>query len=259
MTKYSSTITIMRISLVWLSVMVSVQAQNTLSGASRGVRASQLEMIEDIKADVGERNFWGGIALPSRDLRLVLFETASSSIGTGASFDALAILPDLNAIYKYRLCGRKFLSVGQEGGWLTWSHPGGKQVSPDEYLTKQLARFADFVNRAKRSDQALSIESDPSSLFHPDSVLRGQRVAQIKSAIRTLFHRPLKVKIAAFSQFTSQIHVLIPEIGEMVTISVMRPCSEAESVEVGREVPLKSVRKDLLDKIEVNSAVIAIK
>jgi hypothetical protein len=65
--------------------------------------------------------------------------------------------------------------------------------------------------------------------------------------------------VAYFSEFTDQIFVLIPDINEMVTFSVIKVCSGTEAVQVGREVPLSAVRSDLRRKIEATSTIVLLK
>jgi hypothetical protein len=61
-------------------------------------------IASDIEANVGERSFWDGIGLPATQFQLIIFEQKKAA-GEEAAFDALALVPELNAAYQYRFCG----------------------------------------------------------------------------------------------------------------------------------------------------------
>jgi hypothetical protein len=215
----------------------------------------------DLRAQVGERSFWFGPPLQASEIRVVIFQAAgtNSSI-TKREFEALAIVPDMNATYKYSFCGDDLHTAAREGGWVAWPEPESKKIPPDEYLAQQISQYSEFVAHARRIDQALTISSEATTLFHVKAEFRGRRLLQIQNAANSLFHkRPLRMAVANFSEFTEQIFVLIPDINEMVTFSVIKACSGTETVQVGREVPLSAVRSDLRKKIEATSTIVLLK
>ena len=85
------------------------------------------------------------------------------------------------------------------------------------------------------------------------------RITQLKDAARRLFgKRPMRMVVADFSVRTEQIDALVPQIGKMVTFSVSQGCESNGKLVVGKEVPLSSVRADLLKRIRENSTTIEI-
>jgi hypothetical protein len=261
-TKYSLLIATITTSFVLLVLSPLAQRQDSLLFAlPRKSSVAHPSVDADLRAQLGERSFCFGPPLPATEMRLVLFQAAETNgSAMQREFDALAILPDINATYKYRFCGDRLLTVGGEGRWVAWPEPESKKISPDEYLAQQISRFSEFVAHAGRVDQALTVGSEATTLFHVDAEFKGRRLLQIQNAANSLFRkRPLRMTIADFSEFTDQIFVLIPDISEMVTFSVIQACSGTATVQVGREVPLSSVRSDLRKKIEENSTIVLLK
>lgn len=183
---------------------------------------------------------------------VLYWQTSDAKAGTADNGQVLAIVPALNATYRFQLCGRTL--VVQEASGIS------PKIAPEKYLSDELARFSGFVAHAKKSVQVLTISSSPSALFHADAEFKARRISQIRDAAEELFQgRPLQVTIADFSPFTDQINALIPAIRQMVTFSVVRSCSARDVVSVGRELPLASIRVALRKRIEANSIVTSIR
>jgi hypothetical protein len=262
MIKYSSSILITRISLLCLAVGFAAIALAPAAQSQQSVIYSGI--ANDISADTGERSFWDEIPLPASEVRLIIFEADDPKGGGSATaFDALAIVPELNATYEYRLCGERVLRVWSEDLWITWTpwvwSPGGKKIDPDEYTTRQISKFSDFVSHAKRTDRVLGLTRDPATLFHARPDFKAERIAQLRQAAMEFFRKSLRIEVANFSEATNQINTVIPATGEMVTFSVIRECSKDDDVEVGKVYPLRSVRPDLWKKIEANSTTLLVK
>ncbi len=264
MIKYSSIIQIIRTSFLCFAIGFLTQAQSSApTTMGHEVSVARSNIANGIKADVGERSFWDGIPLPSTEMRLIIFEADNAKRDqTVSEFDALAIVPELNSVFEYRFCSGRVLLVSEEQLWITWSpwqwSPGGKRLSSDEYMAQQMSRFSDFTSHAKRQDQDLAISSDPAELFHVDPQFRTRRIAQIQHAAMEMLHKRLQIRVANFSQFTDKIDAVLPGAGEMVTFTVHRSCSGEDTVEWGKDLPLKSIRVDLRKRIEANSSVVEI-
>jgi len=265
MIKYFSLIQITRISLLCLAISSSSQAQNLAPLVpGQKVSAASSPVADWIRADVEERSFWDGIPLPTHEMRIIIFETdIPRGDQTASGFDVLAMVPELNSVFEYRSCPERVIPVWDEQLWITWSpwqwSPGGKRLSSDEYMAQQMSRFSDFVSHAKRLDQDLAISSDSAELFHVDPEFKSRRIAQIQGAAKQLLHKHPQMRVANFSQFTDKIDALVPDISEMVTFSVHRSCSGEDTVEWGKDLPLKSIRVDLRKRIEANSSSIGIR
>lgn len=237
------------------------RAQAPTSTALSQQSLSYSRIADDIQAHVGERSFWDQIPLPALEVRLVVFAADNTQTATArADYDALAIIPELNATYEYRFCGERVLRVWQEDLWITWTpwtwSPGGKRLNADDYLAQTVSRFADFVSRAIRMDQTLALSSDPARLFRVSPEFKAQRIAQIQEAATQLFHQRLQMQVANFSEYSDKIDALIPLIDQMVTFNVVRACSEPDEVVVGRDYSLRTIRPDLRTKIEANYTII---
>jgi hypothetical protein len=265
MTRCSSRIAIIPISILGLVLALSAGAQNLVSVTpAQEPLVVHSGVVEDVSASLGERSFWDGIPLPVSAIPVVIFQTSGPTAPSATfDYDALVIVPELNAAYKYRFCGERVFRVWKEDLWITWTpwawSPGGKKVGSDDYLAQQISRFSDFVSHAKRIDRILEISTDPAKLFHVDPQFKAQRLAQIQRAATELFHKPLRIEVADFSDSTEEIDTLIPAIGQMVTFHVSRACSKADEVEVGKEYPLQATRSELRKKIEANSTVLLAK
>lgn len=218
-------------------------------------------VANDVSAIVSEQSFWSAAPLTTSELRLIVFHDAEAAqLEKKPSFDVLAILPELNSLFEYRVSGNDLILAGREEGWQTWPYPGGGKVDADKYLAQQLSRFADFVSHAKRGEQTARIDTSPTTIFHIDAQLKAARLAQIEHAAKELFKkRPLRLIIANFSSRTDQICAVIPTLDQMVTFSVARSPNNETTVEVGRETPLKSIRAELRQRIETNSSVLVIR
>jgi hypothetical protein len=265
MIKYSSSIQITLISLLSFLLVCPSRAQDVRSTASTGeVSPVRTAVATKIEAIVGERSFWDAIPLPAPEMRLVIFELDTPKAGDPPpGFDVLAIVPELNSTFEYRSCEKRALSVWDEQLWITWSKwqwsPGGKALGADEYMAQQMSRFSDFVSHAKRADQVLTISSDPAALFHVDPQFKARRMSQIQHIARDLFHKRLQMRVANFSESTDRIAAIVPAAGQLVTFGVNSSCSSQDSLVVGNDLPLKSMRLDLRKRIEANSSILEIK
>lgn len=220
-----------------------------------GQRTAAPESISaPIAAYISEQSFWRGATLPSKQVQLVLFLRRDSSSASNASTEVLAIVPELNATFRSRLCGETLLPEGGWTGWLGWIDSTSTKIDPDEYLKTEISRFTEVVRAAQRSDTTLSLgEPDPAVLFKIDRKNRDRRIAQIEEVAGELYQsRPLRMRISDFSEFTTQINAEFPDQGTMVTFAVIRGCRGADKVVVGKELPLRSVRADLRKLIEEN-------
>jgi hypothetical protein len=261
MIKYSSSILTIRISVLCLAFGFAAVVPAPSGQSQQSVTYSRI--ANDIRADTGERSFWDEIPLPTSEVRLIIFEVDDPKVvASAATFDALAIVPELNATYKYRICGERVLRVWSEDGWITWTpwvwSPGGKKINPDDYTAQQISKFSDFVSHAKRTDRVLTITRDPAILFDADPEFKAQRMAQIRQAAKEFYHKSVRIEVASFSEATNQINTVIPAAGEMVSFTVIRECSKEDDVEVGKVYPLRSVRSDLWKKIEANSTTLLV-
>ena len=219
-------------------------------------------IASDVGTEISERSYWYGIPVPTEAMRLIVFAADGRSFGEAqSSFDILAILPDLNATYRYCSCGgNEPVLVQRENGWLTWPYPGGKKIDSEEYEREQTSRYATFIAHAKKSEHTVMSTSDPAKLFQVDPHVKVVRLAQIEHAAKRLFDkRPLRIIVANFSSRTEQIDGVIPALGEMVTFSVLHSCKGRATVEVGRETRLRLVRSGLRKRIEANGTVLEIR
>jgi hypothetical protein len=261
-TRYSLLTAIITTSLVLLVLgSLALHQDSRVLASPRKSVVTHTSIDADLRAQVGERSFWFGPPLPAPEIRVVIFQAArtNSSI-IQREFDTLAIVPDMNATYKYSSCDADLLTEAREGGWVAWPEPESKKIRPEEYLAQRISQYSDFVAHARRINQTLTVSSEAATLFHVDAEFRSQRLLQIQNAANSVFHkRPLRMAVAYFSEFTDQIFVLIPDINEMVTFSVIKVCSGTETVQVGREVPLSAVRSDLRRKIEATSTIVLLK
>jgi hypothetical protein len=218
-------------------------------GSGRGLCSGPLPevasvVIEKIAAHIAEERFWGLMPAGRAKLDLVLF--VANKGYEKADFDLLAIVPQINETLEMRNCQRQ-PPVFVQG----WGHSDSSKDRPDEYLKKELEHFPELISRANRYDTVISIASDPVALFKLQPALRNKRVEQIKSALSQLIpQRPLRIRIAYFSALSDQIEVLVPQVDEMFTMSVVHESCDKESVQVGRELALRSIRPDLKEKIE---------
>jgi hypothetical protein len=146
------------------------------------------------------------------------------------------------------------------GGWQS-VRPG--IIDPARYLLEARSEFSRFIAQAREYDGSVTIDPRPSAreLFTGPPEFRKKRVEQIEAAAGRYFHtRPLKLIIADFSVFTRQINVVIPARGEMDTFSVVQPsCGQEETVELGRELPLRSIDPALREKIRRNSIAVTMR
>jgi hypothetical protein len=237
---------------IWLLLVVPSFETRALSDRSGGQSQTESLAADKITADISEEHFWGFGSINSMELKLTLF-IADGQPNTG-DFDVLAVLPEINETLRLRSCQTEpAIIVGD-----TANSDLGK-VEAINYLSDEMKRYSSFIIDAKKSERIVHVVSDTKNLFTSDAVFRARRVEQIKSALGALVHqRPLALRIGDFSKFTDQIEVLVPSRGESYTMSVVhRSCSE-ESVEVGRETSLKSVRPDLRKKIETHSISVTI-
>lgn len=229
----------------------------TLARAAMGGQPGQRPQVEShiadkITADISEEHFWGFGSINSMELKLTLF-IADGQPNTG-DFDVLAVLPEINETLQLRSCQTEPAIIVRD----TANSDLGK-VEATNYLSAEMKRYSSFIIDAKKSERIVHVVSDSNDLFSSDAAFRSKRVEQIKSALGALVHqRPLALKIASFSKFTDQIEVLVPSQGELYTMSVVHTSCSEESVEVGREIALKSVRPDLRKKIEMHSISVTI-
>ncbi len=262
MIKSSSTIAIFRTSLLCLALVYLSYGQsfNDVAGTSVISALKHPNVVNELTARIGEESFWAGIQLPTRNLRAIVYEAQSPQVSGSVDFDALVIVPEIDATYQYRLCGKKIIPVNRTEEWLTWRYADSARINADEYMRQQESQFGNFISRAKRSDETLKVGSGPDALFRIDSKLKTARLSEIEKAAGNLFHkRPLRLTVADFSATTEQINALVPALGKMVTFSVTQSCTAEDRVEVGREVPLKSIRSDLRARIETNSTTLTMK
>jgi hypothetical protein len=251
-------ILIIRISAQLLFLAFAGLTQQTVAAKSvdKGFNC-ELASAEQLEAHISEEGFWEGDTLPARQLRLVLFLSTDDISTEDRSCEVLAIVPDLNATYKFRFCSEGSIP---EGGWAEWAGTPSQKVAPDTYLATELSRFSDFVAHARKEERILTTNSDPLILFRFEPALKARRIAQIEHATETAFHEQhLKIRIANFSALTHQINVLIPAVKQMVTFSVINGCTGEDKVSIGRELSLGSIRADLRKRIEANSTVSVIR
>lgn len=262
MIKSSSTTTIFRTSLLCLSLVYFGLGQS-LDDVTRtsGIPAvDRAKVAKELSATIGEHSFWTGIQLPTAKLHAIIFDAQKTQENRDSDFDVLAIVPDINATYRYRLCEQRAIPVGRTEGWLTWLYSDANRVGADEYGNQVISQFHKFIAHAKRSDETLTIASGSAALFRVHPELKATRLAEIQRAAGELFHkRPLRLLVANFSETTEQINALAPGLGEMVTFSVNHSCAAKDRVEVGREVPLKPVRPELRARIEANSTILTLR
>jgi hypothetical protein len=218
-----------------------------LGGYSGGRPQSESRVVEKIAAHISEENFWAPVSTNKSELKLILF--TGDEKPNSADMDALAVIPEINETLKIQMCQTEPAII--LGG--SANSDFGK-VEAIKYLGDELARYADFVAHSKKSETIVRVISDPSKLFSSDAAFNAKRIDQIKAALGALVHeRPLALRVSSFSKLTDQIEVLVPPRGEAYTMSVIHSSCSDESVEVGREIPLKSIRPDLRRKIEVHS------
>lgn len=237
---------IIRISVLWLALFAITQA--SISGPSQRQERRDPDrlVVDHLSAIIAEDNFWRGSSLPEHEAVVLYWQKASASVGIAGNSEVLAIVPALNATYRFKLCSETL--VLQEGSGIS------PKIAPEKYLNGEIVRFSDFVARARRSDQVLTINSVPATLFHAGAEFKARRISQIRNAADGLYReRPLQMTIAEFSPFTDQINTLIPRTQQMVTFSVVHSCSSADVVSVGRVLPLASISADLRKRIAANS------
>ncbi len=256
----SSLITrIIRTSAVWALVLL-LPTGHSFAGVdlTQGTPASAHAITAPLAAYIAEQSFWMGIVLPQKQVTVIIF--VSDEPASTSRSEVLAIVPDLNVTLKSQLCGQTLIPEGGSVGWLGWSDSTATKLPPDEYLTKQVTQYSNFVAHAQRTESVLTIESDPADIFRIEKGLKIRRISEIRRSAEQFFHkRPLHLQISNFSEFTNQINVLIPEINEMVTFSVVPTCSGGETVQVGRELPLSSIRSNLRQAIDSHSTAAVIK
>lgn len=210
------------------------------------------QIIAKVTAHIAEENFWGYSSLSNLKLNVIFF-VADNEFKI-ADFDVLAILPEINETLKLQQCQTAPSIVTSGSGKSNKS-----SVQPQQYLTDEMSRFSGFIAHAKRFETLIRIPTDPETVFEADLSFRAKRVAQIKSALGSLVpERPLAIRVAYFSRFTDQINVLVPSRLAMFTMSVVHDSCSDESVEVGRQLSLKSIRPDLRRKIDLYNIAAAI-
>jgi hypothetical protein len=229
----------------------------TLARAAMGGQSEQRLQVESLIGDkiaayVSERVFWGALPIMGTELKLILFIADKET--NPRDFDVLAVVPEINETLKLRSCqAGPAIIVSGSGN----SDPG--LVEASKYLSGEIGRYSSFISTATKSERIIHVVTDPANLFSADAGFRSKRVEQIKSALGALVHqRPLALKIASFSKFTDQIDALVPSRGKLYTMSVVHTSCSEESVEVGRETTLKSVRPDLRKNIELHSIPVTI-
>lgn len=256
--RFSISIMAIHISVQLLVLILGAPARS--SGAAKPIDRTfdcESASLKQLEAYISEEHFWEGNELPARKLRVVLFVSSSGHNGGDDACEVLAIVPDLNATYKFRFCGAGSIP---EGGWTEWAGVPPQEFAPDKYLANELARFPDIVAHAKRTENVLEISSDPATLFRLDPTVKARRISQIEQAADAAFHqRPLEIRIANFSAYTHQINVFIPAAKQMVTFSVIGKCTGEATVSIGRELSLGSIRDDLRKRIEGNSVISVIR
>ena len=249
--KCSLATAIIRISALLL-VCVSLVGAQSLSG-----NQDTAAITQSLSAYVAEQSFWRGIAAPSQ-IRAVLFAADQDEQATSDRDKSdLAIVPDLNATFKFRVCAHEIVSEGGSVNWLGWSDSTSSKIPSEDYEQKELEHWSSLIQRAHRSEILLTVSSDPRVLFAPAAEFKELRVSEIQTASEDLFHRKgLRMTIAKFSPYTQQINAIVPALGKMVTFTVIPSCSGKGNVDVGRIVALDSVRRDLRSRIEENGIVV---
>lgn len=240
--------TLIEISFVILFPSLGV-AQN-LPAKEPDVRQVTEQIVDGFTAQLNEERFWDLLPVPARGSRVLVFKAAEAmQKSADQNFNVLAIFPDTNTTIKYRLSDGCLESQD-------WPGSPSKNIPADEYVKLQKSAYADFISRAVEFEGYMKLEPspDPATLFRVDSELKSKRIKQIKGTIKNYIHKKdYKITIASFSMYTTQINVLIPATREMFTMSVLHLGCPEESVALGRILPVKSIKPDLLQKIEANS------
>jgi len=249
--KCSLATAIIRISALLLVCVSLVRAQSLSENQDAAA------VTQSLSAYVAEQSFWRGIIAPSQ-VRVVLFVASQGEQVTSERDKSdLAIVPDLNATFKFRVCAHEVISEGGSVNWLGWSDSTASKVPSEDYEEKEVEHWSSLIQRSHRSEILLTVSPDPQVLFSPRPEFKQLRVSEIQTAAEDLFHRKgVRMTIAKFSPYTQQINAIVPALGKMVTFTVVPSCSGKGNVDVGRIVALNSVRRDLRSRIEENGIVV---
>jgi hypothetical protein len=208
--KFSSVTAIIRINVLLLVCVSLVRAQSQSSSQATAT------ITDSLSAYVAEESFWRGIIVPSQ-VRAVLF-VASQDEQAPSERDKsdLAIVPDLNATFKFRVCAHELISEGGSVNWLGWPDSTSSKVTSEEYEKRELEHWSSLIQRAHRSEILLTISPDPQVLFSPPPEFKELRLSEIQAAAESLFHRKgLRMTIAKFSPHTQQINAVVPALARL--------------------------------------------
>jgi hypothetical protein len=207
---------------------------------------AESQVLNKMRAILSEGRFWGNLAIEQRELKTTLFFATDNNDKSG--FNVLVVVPEIQWTFEFRTCAQESPILIEGSG------PSVQKVDAEGYLAAQMRRYSSFIQTARRTDGRVTVETEPAIIFKTDAAFKERRVGQIESALGELLRKKgVRIKIADFSNVTDQIDVIIPSLDDMYTMSVVHSSCDAESVEVGKHFPLKSIRPDLREKIQRNS------
>jgi hypothetical protein len=216
--------------------------------------ASSVE-VSRLQNDVNEANYWSDKPLTQRQVKAEIFARSTSD----TEHEVLAIIPDLNATYLYKRCGKSLLLVDSDEEWLLWNIQNERPIPSDTYEQKETKKYASLISASDKFVATIHIDPEGPSLFKIDSKEKRSRLKDIQEAAANLFQeRPLDIRVAPFSENTSQINAIIPSRSDFVTFSLVRHTCGDGTVQVGRVLPLKAIRPLLREKIEKRGSAINI-
>lgn len=243
-----------------MAVGIVVPGWHSSSAAQNAVSADRL-VVDAISARISDESFWLGEPLTRERPSIVLYSKSAGEKST-TNTQVLAIVPDLNATYKFQVCGTNLILEEGWGPSIGTNSAETQSLSQDKYLRHELDRFSDFISGSIKSEDFLSLSSDPNKLFTGSAVLKAQRTSQIRMAAMNLFQGrgPLRMVVGDFSPLTTEIRAFLPATKQAVVFNVVDSCDGEQIVAVGRVRRLGSNAADraFIGRIEAHGGVITI-